>query len=100
MRSSAAWFRICGSTAASRILRYFEVRTTDGARRVLVPMPFARVDSSGRRLVVGSILGSQFVNAPSTRSPDQVTMLEEEKIVAYYGAGTLYATPQRAEPLL
>jgi hypothetical protein len=27
-------------------------------------------------------------------------MLEEEKIIAYYGGGTLYATRQRAEPLL
>ena len=31
---------------------------------------------------------------------DQVTLLEEEKVVAYYGAGQLYATPQRAEPLV
>jgi len=27
-------------------------------------------------------------------------MLEEEKICAYFGAGTLYATAQRQEPLL
>jgi hypothetical protein len=26
-------------------------------------------------------------------------MLEEEKIMAFYGAGTLYADPERAEPL-
>ena len=31
---------------------------------------------------------------------DRVTLLEEEKIAAYYGAGTLYATPARQEPLL
>jgi photosynthetic reaction center H subunit len=29
-----------------------------------------------------------------------VTLLEEEKIMGYYGAGTLYAEPSRAEPLL
>jgi photosynthetic reaction center H subunit len=29
-----------------------------------------------------------------------VTFLEEEKICAYYGAGTLYAHPSRMEPLL
>ena len=46
------------------------------------------------------ILGAQFVDVPTTQDPDQVTMLEEEKIAAYYGAGTLYATPARAEPLL
>ena len=43
-------------------------------------------------------------SSPSKRSAtartDQVTLLEEEKISAYYGAGTLYATPQRQEPLV
>ena len=34
------------------------------------------------------------------RNPDVLTMLEEEKITAYFGAGTLYAIPTRAEPLL
>jgi len=29
-----------------------------------------------------------------------VTLLEEEKIMAYFGAGTLYATPERQEPLV
>jgi photosynthetic reaction center H subunit len=37
---------------------------------------------------------------PKTKSQYQITMLEEEKISAYYGAGTLYATPARQEPLL
>ena len=43
------------------------------------------------------------LNSPTCRrraTPIRVTMLEEEKIAAYYGAGTLYATPERAEPLL
>jgi photosynthetic reaction center H subunit len=35
-----------------------------------------------------------------TKRDDQVTLLEEEKIMAYYGGGTLYATPQRQEPLV
>ena len=37
---------------------------------------------------------------PGIRNPDSVTLLEEDKIMAYYGGGTLYATPQRQEPLL
>jgi len=32
--------------------------------------------------------------------PGQVTLLEEEKIMAYFGAGSLYATPLRQEPLV
>jgi photosynthetic reaction center H subunit len=34
------------------------------------------------------------------KAPDQVTLLEEDKVTAYYGAGTLYSDPMRAEPLL
>jgi photosynthetic reaction center H subunit len=37
---------------------------------------------------------------PGLANPDQITLQEEDKIVAFYGGGHLYATPQRAEPLL
>jgi photosynthetic reaction center H subunit len=37
---------------------------------------------------------------PTTKHPDQITLLEEEKITAYFGAGTLYAEPKRSEPLI
>jgi photosynthetic reaction center H subunit len=47
-----------------------------------------------------SILASQFAEVPGLKNPDVITSLEEEKITAYYGAGTLYATPERQEPLL
>ena len=52
------------------------------------------------RVFVDALLAHQFADVPGTRTPDAVTRLEEEKICAYYGAGTLYATPLRAEPLL
>jgi photosynthetic reaction center H subunit len=51
-------------------------------------------------VVVKAILGHQFADVPGTRQPDLVTMLEEEKIMAYYGGGTLYADPERQEPLV
>ena len=79
------------------LFRYLEVEVV-GGRRVLLPMNCARVGA--REVRVASILGSQFADVPATRHPDVVTMLEEEKVMAYYGAGTLYATPQRAEPLI
>jgi photosynthetic reaction center H subunit len=37
---------------------------------------------------------------PALRNPDVVTLLEEDKIVGFYGGGTLYALPSRTEPLL
>ena len=51
--------------------------------------PLARVRR--HQVEVNSIYGHHFADVPGTRSPDQVTMLEEEKISAYYGAGTFYA---------
>jgi photosynthetic reaction center H subunit len=87
---------------AEALIRYLEVEVTTsaGAKRVLLPLPFAKIDGRRGRVWVNAILGSQFADVPATKSPDQVTKLEEDRIVGYYGAGTLYATPQRQEPLL
>ena len=82
---------------AEMLFRYLELEVAGGGR-VLLPMNFARVEQ--RCIRVKSILGSQFARVPPTRSAEQVTLLEEEKVMAYYGAGTLYATPGRQEPLL
>lgn len=79
------------------LFRYLEVEV-EGAGRVLLPMNFARVEQ--RAIRVKSILSHQFARVPKTRAAELVTLLEEEKIMAYYGAGTLYATPGRQEPLL
>jgi len=79
------------------ILRYIEVEAT-GGKRVLLPITFS--DISARGVKVEAITGAQFADAPTTRAPDSVTLLEEDIICAYYGAGTLYATPGRVEPLL
>jgi photosynthetic reaction center H subunit len=96
---------------AEALIRYLEVEVPaavggDGGggpsatRRVLLPMPFAKIDGRRGRVRVNAILGSQFAEVPATKSLDQVTKLEEDRIVGYYGAGTLYATPARQEPLL
>ena len=83
---------------AESLFRYYELEVAGTGRHVLLPMNFARCKRD--KVTVGAILGRQFADVPGTRSLDQVTMLEEEKIQAYYGAGTLYAEPSRAEPLL
>ena len=83
---------------AESLVRYIEVEVTGGARRVLLPMNFARIKKD--RVAVKSILGHQFAHVPGTKSADQVTQLEEEMIMAYYGAGTLYAEPSRVDPLV
>ena len=87
---------------AEVLLRYLEVEVTSGKgkRKVLLPVPFALINRPFGKVSVDAILGSQFADAPGVAKPDQVTKLEEDKIVAYYGAGTLYATPQRQEPIV
>lgn len=80
-------------------IRYLEVETP-GARRVLLPIAFTKINGRKRRITVNSILASQFGMVPSLANPDQVTLLEEDQIAAYYAGGTLYATPARAEPFL
>jgi photosynthetic reaction center H subunit len=52
------------------------------------------------RVRLDAVLGSQVAGAPTLANPDQVTLLEEEKIVGYFGAGYLYSTPDRSEPVL
>jgi len=86
--------------SAEMAFRYLEVetQTQSGARLVLLPLPFARVRRN--QIEVNSIYGLHFADVPGLRNPDQVTMLEEEKITAYYGGGTLYADPKRSEPLV
>jgi photosynthetic reaction center H subunit len=80
------------------LFRWIEMEVEGGGRRVMVPMNFARITRD--KVSVGALLGKQFAAAPGIRQPDVITMLEEEKIWSYFGAGTLYAEPERQEPLL
>jgi photosynthetic reaction center H subunit len=80
------------------MFRFAEVQLTGSDKRVLLPMTFARIKKDGTH--VQAILAHQFANVPQTKSNEQITLLEEEIITAYYGAGTLYATPERQEPII
>jgi photosynthetic reaction center H subunit len=86
---------------AETMIRYLEVKVAANARIVLVPINFARIGSGRNAAVtVRSIFAKHFADVPGTKRPDSVTLMEEERIMAYYGAGTLYASPDRAEPWL
>jgi photosynthetic reaction center H subunit len=80
-------------------IRYLEA-TTAGGRSILIPITFVKFDLWRRCVRVRSILGAQFATVPGLASPDVVTRLEEDRICAYYGGGTLYAEPSRLGPLL
>ena len=83
-----------------QLVRYLEVELDpqhgEGTR--LLPMTMARIHSD--RVAVRSIFGTHFNGVPRNASGRQVTMLEEEKISAYYAGGLLYASKERQEPLL
>lgn len=76
--------------------RYFEVELTGCARSVLLPVTCARVKLARREIRVKSIYASQFANVPATRDPERITLLEEDKIQAYYAGGYLYAASVRS----
>lgn len=89
------------------ILRYLEVELPAGegeaggaAVRVLLPITFSSIDRRRGQVDVDAIMARHFASVPRLANPNQVTLLEEDKICAFYGAGTLYAHPSRTEPLL
>ncbi|WP_269514728.1 photosynthetic reaction center subunit H [Brevundimonas subvibrioides] len=83
---------------SEQLIRYLEVAV--GARKVLLPMTMAIVDGGARAVKVRAITAAQFADVPGTASADQVTLYEEERVIAYYGGGHLYATRDRQEPWL
>lgn len=82
---------------AEHQLRYLEVSLPSG-KSVLLPMAMSLIKHG--HVHVDAITAAQFEGVPALGSTDQITRLEEEKVTAYYGAGYLYATPDRAEPIL
>ena len=84
------------------ILRYLEVElaTTFDHRHVLLPMNMAKVHRRIRRVDVVSIKADHFAAVPTTRDRQQITLLEEERIMAYYGGGYLYAMEARTEAVV
>lgn len=81
------------------LIRYIEVGAEGGAS-VLCPMTCAVVDIRKKVVKVDSITAEQFARVPASKKRTSVTSLEEEKIMAYFAGGKLYATRARQEPLL
>ncbi len=80
------------------LFRYLEVAVPGSARNVLVPIGAVKIRAD--RVTCKAVMGAHFAQVPVTRNPDQVTLLEEERIYGFFGGGTLYADPRRVEPLV
>ena len=87
---------------AEAVVRFLEVALTAPlpTRTVLLPIGFGALSRRGREVRVGAILGEQFGDVPALQHADQVSLREEDRISGYFAGGLLYATPERAEPLL
>ncbi|MEM1316317.1 MAG: photosynthetic reaction center subunit H [Pseudomonadota bacterium] len=79
------------------LVRYIEIELADGSAR-LAPMTLAYVNWWKPTVTVRSLYAHNFAGVPTTKNPEQVTLLEEDKISAYYCGGLLYASKTREEP--
>jgi photosynthetic reaction center H subunit len=86
--------------APEQLARYIEIEldADHGGGTRLVPMTFCRILSN--RVKINALFGKHMAGVPVTKSPNQITKLEEEKISSYYGGGILYASQDRVDPLL
>jgi photosynthetic reaction center H subunit len=83
------------------LLRYIEVEVPGAAARsVVFPLGLANFDSKRKEASTTALLSDQFLAAPALKNPDQITLLEEDKVSAYFAGGAMYATPSRQEPAL
>ena len=83
---------------AEHVIRYLEIDT--GSTKVLAPMGMSKVKGKARQVVIDAINAADFAGVPQPVTPGQVTFYEEERIIAYFGGGYLYANRARQEPIL
>ncbi len=96
--------------------RYYQV-ALDSGKTVLLPMMFMTLrrsknvplegsiserleDGRKKEVRVASLNAAQFENVPTCASNDVITLLEEDKIQAYYGGAHVYGSRKRTEPFI
>lgn len=83
-----------------QMVRYLvvDLNPEGSGQQRLIPMNFARIKRN--RVQIDSLHAHNMDGIPTIKAKDQITLLEEEKVMAWFGGGTLYATPSRVEPQL
>jgi len=82
---------------AEPMIRYLTISLAGGGT-ALLPMGYAKVHRSHGHIKVQALLAAHFSEVPMPRASDRITLLEEDKLVAYYAGGYRYAEPSRLEP--
>jgi photosynthetic reaction center H subunit len=83
---------------AEHVIRYLQIDT--GSNTVLAPMGMSVVKGKKREVEIDAINAADFAAAPVPQTAGQITFYEEERIVAYFGGGYLYANTARQDPLI
>ena len=92
-------------------VRYLEATLPDGTTRLFpapfltVPrpsnwLPFMSPSPSATHVQIHVLKAADFSNIPQVKTADLVTLLEEDKISAYFGAGSLWNSELRFGPLM
>ena len=85
-------------------VRYYEVALASSGKHVLLPTAYVQWPNFGLwgndRVHVKALTAALFDGVPGTRSQDEITMLEEERIMAWYAGGHMYAVASRSEPII
>jgi len=87
---------------AEYIIRYLEMTrvATLGGGTVILPSTFVQIKSRRHEIVCNFLNSAQFATVPKLRNPDVITLLEEDRLMGYFGGGLLYGKADRTEPVL
>jgi len=81
---------------SEHMVRYLEVDI--GEKKVLAPMAMAVVRKD--RVMIDAINAADYSGVPAVASGEEITRYEEERVIAYFGGGYLYAKECRQEPFV
>jgi len=74
-----------------QMVRYLTVdlNPEGSGKHRLIPMNMAKIKHD--HVMVGSLSADRWDGIPQAKSADQITLLEEEKVMAWFGGGAMYA---------
>jgi photosynthetic reaction center H subunit len=87
---------------ADVMVRYLEVELANAAAggTRLLPIGVLRLRRDAQQVEVQAVRSEQFASVPTLKEADRITVLEEERISAFYAGGRRYADPKRVEPIV
>ena len=66
----------------------------------LVPIQTVLVQKRSRSVQMEAVKAAQLAHAPTLASAEQVTLDEEERVVAFFAGARLYADPKNLGPVV